>query len=76
MGRYFVRFLMRMAAIDAAEAAKAAGRISSPVWTMSDIGFASGFGSVTGVNSVYRYENGATLHFESSRIIKSRAKCR
>lgn len=73
-GAYFVRFLMRMAAIDAADAVRAAGRISTPVWTMSDIGFASGFGSVTGVNSVYRYENGATLHSESPRIIKSCAK--
>ena len=33
--RYFVRFLMRMAAIDAAEAARAAGSISTPVWMRS-----------------------------------------
>lgn len=66
--------MMKTAAIDAAEAARAAGRISTPVWTMSDIGFAAGFGSVTGVNSVYRYENGATPHFESPRVIKSCAK--
>ena len=43
MGRYFVRFLMRMAAIDAADAVMAAGRISTSVWTMSDTGGAAGF---------------------------------
>lgn len=56
MGRYFMRFLMRMAAIDAAEAARAAGRISTPVWTMSDTGCAAGFGSVTGAGAIYHYE--------------------
>lgn len=43
MGRYFVRFLMRMAAIDAADAVMAAWRISTPVWTMSDTGCEVGF---------------------------------
>lgn len=54
--RYFVRLLMRMAMIDAADARRAAGRISTPVWTMSATGCAAGFGFVTGAGAIYHYE--------------------
>ena len=42
---------MRMATIDAADAMSAAGRISTPVWTMSDTGCAAGCGAATGAGA-------------------------